>query len=182
MEKFMKSLVDFFVKRNFLYLLLFFFVYSLSAITIALYSQYIEGLTPCALCILERISYYIIMLTSFISMFFFTIDRVYFLYIILATFFINAGISFYHILLEQKIISSSGECQGIGVNFSAGIDQLRNALLGTAGADCSSRTAIFFNLSFTDINFITSIFFIAILIVFLLYVERNYNVVETTSR
>ena len=119
---------------------------------------------PCKLCIYQRIPYLIIILLGFV--FFFFKKEIIFLYLSLLIFFVNFFISFFHSLVERKLISYNVGCSSSSENFED-IESLRMSLENTPIAKCDEITFSIFGLSLANLNLIILIFFISINIFFI---------------
>jgi disulfide bond formation protein DsbB len=65
-------------------------------------AQYIFGLLPCALCLYQRVPYFIVLALSLIALFYDSVRKIPLLpYFCASLFFINAIIAFYHMGVEQ---------------------------------------------------------------------------------
>ena len=119
---------------------------------------------PCKLCIYQRIPYLIIIFLGFVS-FIFKKEMI-FLYLSLLIFFVNFFISFFHSLIERKIISYNIGCSLTSETFD-NIESLRMSLENTPIAKCDEITFSIYGLSLANINLIILIFFIFINILFI---------------
>ena len=119
---------------------------------------------PCKLCIYQRIPYLIIIFLGFVSLIF--KKEMIFLYLSLLIFFVNFFISFFHSLVERKIISYNTGCSSTNETFD-NIESLRMSLENTPIAKCDEITFSIYGLSLANINLIILIFFIFINILFI---------------
>ena len=119
---------------------------------------------PCKLCIYQRIPYLIIIFVGIVSLIF--KKELIFLYLSLLTFFINFLISFFHSLVERKLIRYDVGCSSSNENFED-IESLRMSLENTPIAKCDEINFSIFGLSLANINLIILIFFIFINILFI---------------
>ena len=120
---------------------------------------------PCKLCIYQRIPYVIIIFVGIVSLIF--KKEVIFLYLSLLIFVINFFISFFHSLVERKLISYDVGCSSSNENFED-IESLRMSLENTPIAKCDEITFSILGLSLANINLIILIFFIFINILFII--------------
>ena len=141
------------------------FLISLLSLLIALYIEYYLGYRPCKLCIYQRIPYFIIIFVGIVSLIF--KKEVIFLYFSLLIFFINFFISFFHSLVERKLISYDVGCSSSNKSFED-IESLRMSLENTPIAKCDEITFSIFGLSLANINLIILIFFIFTNILFII--------------
>ena len=119
---------------------------------------------PCKLCLYQRIPYLIIIFLGLVTFIF--KKEIIFLYISLLIFFVNFLISFFHSLVERKIISYNIGCSSTSESFDD-IESLRMSLENTPIAKCDEITFSIFGLSLANINLIVLIFFIFINILFI---------------
>ena len=119
---------------------------------------------PCKLCIYQRIPYLIIIFLGFVSLIF--KKEMIFLYLSLLIFFVNFFISFFHSLVERKIISYNIGCSSTNETFD-NIESLRMSLENTPIAKCDEITFSIYGLSLANINLIILIFFIFFNILFI---------------
>ena len=119
---------------------------------------------PCKLCIYQRIPYLIIIFLGFVSLIF--KKEMIFLYLSLLIFFVNFFISFFHSLVERKIISYNTGCSSTNETFD-NIESLRMSLENTPIAKCDEITFSIYGLSLANINLIILIFFIFFNILFI---------------
>ena len=120
---------------------------------------------PCKLCIYQRIPYFIIIFVGIVSLIF--KKEIIFLYFSLFIFFINFVISFFHSLVERKLISYDVGCSSSNENFED-IESLRMSLENTPIAKCDEIIFSIFGLSLANINLIVLIFFIFINILYII--------------
>ena len=120
---------------------------------------------PCKLCIYQRIPYLIIIFVGIVSLIF--KKEIIFLYFSLFIFFINFVISFFHSLVERKLISYDVGCSSSNENFED-IESLRMSLENTPIAKCDEIIFSIFGLSLANINLIVLIFFIFINILYII--------------
>ena len=158
LEKFKKDLA-----KNYLFLALF---SSFVALIAAYISQYIFGFEPCVLCYHQRKPFFIIIA---IALFFLLIKKLKKYQKIGAilcalTFFINAGIAFYHSGVEIKIFAGPDSCSSSNFDNIDNIEQLREALFKTKAIRCDEPQFYFLNLTMANWNFIYCIFLLIILL------------------
>ncbi len=163
LEKFKKDLA-----KNYLFLALF---SSFVALISAYISQYIFGFEPCVLCYHQRKPFFIIII---IALFFLLIKKLKKYQKIGAilcalTFFINAGIAFYHSGVEMKIFAGPDSCSSSNFDNIDNIEQLREALLKTKAIRCDEPQFYFLNLTMANWNFIYCLG----LVLFLIFLQRN---------
>jgi len=144
-------------------------IFSILALSIAYFIQYVLGHKPCNLCLIERIPYIgSIILISFI----FIVNRFEkIISIIILLFFIFAAIvSFYHFGIEQGFFSESLVCD-LGNNVNLSKEQLLKQLQNSSIVSCKDVTFRVLGFSLATINTIISI----ILSVIITRVIKNYD-------
>ena len=146
----------------------------ISLCTLTLISAYIVEIfakvPPCKLCIYQRIPYLIII---FLGLVFLLLKKeITFLYLSLLIFFSNFFISFFHSLVERKLVSYDVGCSSSNKKFED-IESLRRSLENTPIAKCDEITFSVFGLSLANINLIILIFFISIIILFIIKNEKT---------
>ncbi len=146
----------------------------ISLCTLTLISAYIVEIfakvPPCKLCIYQRIPYLIII---FLGLVFLLLKKeITFLYLSLSIFFANFFISFFHSLVERKLVSYDVGCSSSNKKFED-IESLRRSLENTPIAKCDEITFSVFGLSLANINLIILIFFISINILFIIKNEKT---------
>ena len=144
-------------------------IFSILALSIAYFIQYVLGHKPCNLCLIERIPYIgSIILISFI----FIVNRFEkIISIIILLFFIFAAIvSFYHFGIEQGFFSESLVCD-LGNNVNLSKEQLLKQLQNSSIVSCKDVTFRVLGFSLATINTIISI----ILSVIMIKIIKNYD-------
>ena len=103
---------------------------SLAALVVALLSQYVGGLEPCPLCLLQRIPYGLTIFLGAAALL--LIGRghspVMMIAVIGGIFALNAGLAFYHVGVEQDWFGGLAACAGGGATPGS-VDALRAMLL-----------------------------------------------------
>ena len=160
LEKFKKDLA-----KNYLFLALF---SSFVALISAYISQYIFGFEPCVLCYHQRKPFFIIIA---IALFFLLIKKYQKIGAILCalTFFINAGIAFYHSGVEMKIFAGPDSCSSSNFDNIDNIEQLREALFKAKAIRCDEPQFYFLNLTMANWNFIYCLG----LVLFLIFLSKT---------
>ena len=144
-------------------------VFSILALTIAYFIQYVLGHKPCNLCIIERIPYIAaIILISLI----FILNRYQKIIssLILIFFIFGAVVSFYHFGIEQGFFSESLVCD-LGNSQPLNKEDLLNQLKKTEIVSCKDVTFRFLGLSLATINTVISLILSGIII----KVTKNYG-------
>ena len=144
--------------------------FSIISLSVAYFIQYIMGHKPCNLCMIERIPY--ISAVILISFFFIVNKFEKIITVILMFFFMfGAGISFYHVGIEQGFFSESFMCN-LGVsNEGLSKEELLRQLESKAVVSCKEVTFRFLGLSLATINTVISILLSGIM----LKVIKNYG-------
>ena len=146
-------------------------VFSIFAIFVAYFIQYVLGHNPCNLCLIERIPY--IFSIIIISICLFTKKFEKFTLIILSlTFLIAALLSFYHFGIEQEFIKESLVCD---LDNKNGINTPEEILkeLSAKTISCKNVTFRIFGISLATLNTIISLFLSVILFKMYLNYEKN---------
>ena len=134
------------------------FIFSVIALSSALFIEYILGHQPCNLCLLERIPYGL-SLVLISAIFILRKDEKFFILLLIITFIFSLAISFYHYGIEQGFFEESAVC---GVkDFTENItkeDLLKQ--LSEKTVRCKDVTFRILGLSLTSINIVVSIIFI----------------------
>ena len=144
-------------------------VFSILALTIAYFIQYVLGHEPCNLCIIERIPYIAgIILISLI----FILNKYQKIIssLILIFFTFGAVVSFYHFGIEQGFFSESLICE-LTSSETLNKEELLNQLKKAEIISCKDVTFRFFGLSLATINTIISVILSGIMI----KVIKNYG-------
>jgi disulfide bond formation protein DsbB len=128
---------------------------SLSALLFALISQYGFGLHPCDLCLYQRIPYAVVILLAIIGV---TATKVmgvkygaFNIALCALAFFINSGIGFYHIGVEEGWWVS-GCSLGTLANLST--DELMESINNAPTVSCSAKPWELFGITMAGYNFI----------------------------
>ncbi len=142
------------------------FITSLCILTIisAYLIEIFAKVPPCKLCVYQRIPYLVLIFAGAVS--FILKKEMIFLYFSLLTFFVNFLISFFHSLVERKLINYNIGCSLSNESFDD-IESLRMSLENTPIANCDEITFSIFGLSLANMNLIILIFFIFINILFI---------------
>ncbi len=103
---------------------------SLTALVVALLSQYVGGLEPCPLCLLQRIPYGLTIFLGASALL--LIGRGHSPFMLIAVigglFALDASIAFYHVGVEQGWFAGLAACAGGGATPGT-VDELRSLLL-----------------------------------------------------
>lgn len=139
------------------------------ALGVALTAEHVFGLEPCILCLYERIPYAIAGVAGLAMVALPTspnLRRLAFILIVLA-FTANAGLSIYHVGVEQAWWASPA-CQG-GSPATMSLDSMKQALSGPLPPACDDVQWSLFGISFAGYNLLFSV----ALVLFSLLVARG---------
>ena len=128
-------------------------IYSLFAISFALYVEYILDYQPCTLCIYQRIPYVIAIFVSFVGYNYFKNNNI--LILIFIIFLISALISGYHYGIEKNIFEEFSGCTDDTVNILNKEELLKS--LNNNNVSCKDVNFKLLGMSLAGINFIFSI-------------------------
>ena len=130
-------------------------VFSILALTIAYFIQYVLGHKPCNLCIIERIPYIAAIILISLIFIINKYERI-ISSIILIFFVFGAVVSFYHFGTEQGFFSESLICE-LTNNNPLNKEELLNQLKKAEIVSCKDVTFRFLGLSLATINTIISL-------------------------
>ena len=151
--------------------LLLILLFSIFALSVAYFIEYILGHQPCNLCLIERIPYAISIIIIVICLFTQKFEKIT-LIILSITFFAAALLSFYHFGIEQGFIKESLVCDlnnpGNELSREALLNQLKEMPIS-----CKNVTFKIFGLSLATFNVFISIILSAITIKIFLNYEKN---------
>ena len=137
-------------------LLLYSAGFSVALLAGALIGQYVFGLHPCELCILQRIPYAFIALVGFGGYFIKSPRVLYFLAVFCALLFLtDAGIAFYHTGVEYGFFPAPNTCSG-GSRSGQTLEEMRAAIRGAPLVSCAQAMAYIFGLSMAAWNFLAA--------------------------
>lgn len=134
--------------------ILFFLIFiAIFALSLAYISQYFFGLLPCNLCLYERKPFIAIIAICLLILVFFKEKKAKKLAIFLSLFFllINAGITIYHVGVEQKIFKLSESCNSTIENYTS-MEELKKLLAHAPLARCDDPQFFFLGLSMAAWN------------------------------
>ena len=144
-------------------------VFSILALTIAYFIQYVLGHKPCNLCIIERIPYIAAIILISLIFIINKYERI-ISSIILIFFVFGAVVSFYHFGIEQGFFSESLICE-LTNNNPLNKEELLNQLKKAEIVSCKDVTFRFLGLSLATINTIISTILSGIMI----KIIKNYG-------
>lgn len=134
---------------------------SLFAIALAYLSEIILGLSPCILCIYQRLPYFFLAFVALLASYKPNWKK-YLRYVIIFLFKIEIGFAFYHVGVERYIFDENYTC-----NHS---NQVGNVLsTKSIASSCSDVSFKFMNFSMAEWNLIYSLFFLG----YFIYKERK---------
>ncbi|HEX4192260.1 MAG TPA: disulfide bond formation protein B [Stellaceae bacterium] len=147
-----------------------FLVASAAIVGTALGSQYLGGLDPCELCLLERWPYYIAIVVSAFGFAAggYRAPRRYATWLLVLLFAVSTGLGAYHVAVEQHWVAGPTACTG-GIGGASSPDQLLKMLQARQPVQCDVVQWSIFGISLAGLNFIASI----VLTVFALIMVRR---------
>lgn len=165
----------FLIRDNFKYFFIFLLLFSISALSIAYYSQYFLSLKPCSLCIYQRYFYFAFILTCLFALLIKNFRKI-FIFVIVLTSFLSCALCFYHSGVERgffelhEIICPTSFL----IPKTATFEETIVILDKTELADCRKPAIILLGLSMSEWNFLVnlSILFVAI---YLILFHRSYK-------
>ena len=127
---------------------------SAGLLSVAFAFEYFGGLTPCKLCIWQRVPHGLIILVTLLGLVLSRTGHVLLIIALLAL--TNAGISFYHVGVEQALWAGPTSCSGtLNNNLSSGA--LLDQLLATPVARCDDVAWSFLGVSMAGWNLLFSL-------------------------
>jgi disulfide bond formation protein DsbB len=140
---------------------MFFLIASAGIVGGALGSQFIGGLQPCELCLMERWPYYAAVLVAALG---FSIrehgPRRVAMWLLALLFAASIGLAAYHVGVEQHWITGPTACTG-GIGGASSPDQLLKMLQGRQPVQCDVVQWSFHGVSLAGLNLIASVFLFA---------------------
>jgi disulfide bond formation protein DsbB len=135
------------------------FVFVASAIVLggALGSQYVGGLAPCELCLLQRWPWTIAMVIALVVLLAGERAALPWVALLLAVVFaIGSGLAFYHVGVEQHWYPGPSACTASG-NRAATVEELRQQLLHQQPVQCDQPAFSLFGVSMAGWNLLASL-------------------------
>jgi len=133
----------------------FILLFSIFALLIAYFTQYVLGHQPCNLCLIERIPYILTIIIVALSFLFKKYEKIYLT--LLSLIFISATlISFYHVGIEQGFINESLVCNLDSQTNNLTAENLLNELKEKT-INCKDVNFKIIGLSLATINTIISL-------------------------
>ena len=117
--------------------------------------QYLGGLAPCELCLLQRWPWAAVILLAAVAMFAPRAERPH-LYLCAAILAVGAGIALYHVGVEQHWIAGPEACTG-GPSGAATIEELRRKLMATQVVRCDEPAWTMLGVSMAGYNALASV-------------------------
>ncbi|NBX52711.1 MAG: disulfide bond formation protein B [Proteobacteria bacterium] len=155
--KIIKSLVQIYKKNPYKILLIIAFLSSFLALFMAYISQYFFGLEPCILCYYQRKPFFVVLAISLLALLLKSKRYLKIATILCAlTFFINAGIAFYHSGVEFKWFDGPKTCATQNLENISDLEQLRQTILSTKAIRCDEPQFYFLKLTMANWNFLYS--------------------------
>jgi disulfide bond formation protein DsbB len=135
-----------------------FLIASAAIVGTALGSQYLGGLSPCELCLLERWPYY---LAIIVAAFGFaarghSAPRYFAMWLIVLLFVASTGLAAYHVAIEQHWIAGPTACTG-GIGLASSPDQLLKMLEARQPVQCDVVQWSIFGVSLAGLNLVASL-------------------------
>ena len=138
-------------------------LWAMAASFIALISafgfQYLGGMSPCELCLWQRIPHGAVILVGIGALLWFQSkrERLFLTWSAAIMFAVGASIALYHVGVEQQLVMGPRSCAGdSGLNSAQSLEQLRKMLMAAPIVRCSEISWSFFGLSIAALNAITS--------------------------
>ena len=148
----------------------FLICFALSFVTIiSVYTiEFFFKIPPCELCVYQRIPYFVILILSIL---FLKFEKYKFKFpLIFLCFFSTSMMSLFHSLVERRIVNYQSSCASSSKDFE-NIEQLRSFLEDAPLVKCDEITFSILGLSFANINFLLSTFFL----IFSVFVLKSNN-------
>jgi disulfide bond formation protein DsbB len=135
-----------------------FLVVSAAVVGTALGSQYLGGLSPCELCLLERWPYYLAIVAAAFgfSARGYRRPRFYAMWLLVLLFAASTCLAAYHVAVEQHWIAGPTACAG-GIGQASSPDQLLKMLEARQPVQCDVVQWSIFGVSLAGLNLIASL-------------------------
>jgi disulfide bond formation protein DsbB len=146
-------------------------LFSIFALSGALFIQYILGHQPCNLCLIARIPFVIVIIIIFLCLLFKKFEKIS-LVILSLLFFIGTLISFYHFGIEEGFIVESIVCDSSIESNILTKEELLN-MLKQKTVSCKNVTFRVLGFSLATINIFVSLILSAITLKLFLNYEKN---------
>ena len=135
-----------------------FLIASAAAVGTALGSQYLGGLQPCELCLLERWPYYIAIVVAAFGFAArgYNTPRFFAMWLIVLLFAASTCLAAYHVAVEQHWIAGPTACTG-GIGQASSPEQLLKMLQERQPVQCDVVQWSIFGISLAGFNLIASL-------------------------
>ena len=158
-----------FIKNKFILNIIL--VFSIFALVVAYFIQYVLNHQPCNLCLIERIPYFVAIIFIFLIFFLNKYEK--FFSLVIGLFFIfGAIVSFYHFGIEQGFFSESLVCNLSNNNTSLSAQDLLKQLEKQT-VSCKDVTFKVLGLSLATFNTIISLIIGAIMLRIVINYDKN---------
>ena len=127
-------------------------IFSILAFIIAFFLQFVVGLQPCYLCMLQRYGFAIMLFISLFGLIFYNKNIISILLCFCSLYII--AISFWHIGVELQWWAASLECSGMTENIGSLKEELKKALNSPAIASCDQASPKTFGITIVQWSFI----------------------------
>tara|TARA_Y100000590_G_scaffold428543_1_gene539990 strand:- start:401 stop:880 length:480 start_codon:yes stop_codon:yes gene_type:complete len=159
--------MNLFVKKKNLYLLIL--IFSLLAIFLALYVEYILEYKACKLCLYQRIPYVVAIFVSFVGYNYYKNDKI--LLLIVLIFTLSFLISGYHYGIENNIFEEFSGCSTNNLEIT-NKTKLLKTLSNNIPSSCKDVNFKLFGISLAAINAVLSLLIVIYSLRTLIY-EKN---------
>jgi disulfide bond formation protein DsbB len=127
-------------------------IFSILALLIAFFLQFVLDLQPCYLCMLQRYGFAMITFISLFGLIFYNKNIIPILLCFLSLYILT--ISFWHIGVELQWWAASLECSGMTENIGSLKEELKKALNSPAIASCDQASPKTFGITIVQWSFI----------------------------
>jgi disulfide bond formation protein DsbB len=128
----------------------------------ALASQYVGGLVPCELCLLQRWPWTAAIVISIVVLFAGERSPLFWVTLIFAVLFaVGSGLAFYHVGVEQHWYPGPSACTASG-NHAATVEELRQQLLRQQPVQCDQPAFTLFGVSMAGWDLVASLIITAL--------------------
>ena len=158
--------MNIFMNRKSLYLLIL--VYSIFAISFALYIEYYLNYQPCKLCLYQRVPFILAIFISLVGFNFPTKDEI--LILLITIFALGMIISGYHFGIEKSIFEEFKGCSNNSLNITDKDNLLKS--LNQTLPSCKDISHTLFGISLAGLNFLSTLFILFFSVRTLIY-EKN---------
>ena len=147
-------------------------LFSVVALASALIAEYYFDLQPCAMCLKQRESYYVIIAGFILVMILKWQDKIWFYVGVQIVSIYGLFYSLWHVGIENKILAGPSSCSG-GLNISTNTSSLKEQIISKAVINCEEVAWSIFGLSAATMN---SLLLFLIFIINAIYVINTYGV------